>query len=91
VRGLKSARETKLDHRRRDRDLQDDDREQSPRATIRRSYHPPGQITGQRVREQPVRPVNRCERAGVRDNLPVAQRKAAAGRHCAQVRRQRAE
>jgi len=32
---LQRARETELDHRRRDRDLQDDDREQAPpRATI---------------------------------------------------------
>src|SRR5437667_11420873 len=91
MRSLKRAGEAELDHGRRDRDLQGDDRQQCPRPTLPRTHGPPDQITDECVSEYPVCPVNRREWAGVRDELPVAEREAAARRYGAQIRRQRAE
>jgi len=91
VRGLKTAGKTELNHRCRDRDLYGDHRQQSPHPTLRRTHGPPDEIADERVGEHAVRPVNRRERAGVGDELSVAEREATAGRHGAQVRRQRAE
>ena len=91
VHRLEGSRQAVQHHRRPDDDLQHNHEEHDCRAGPARSRRPNRCNNRQRVREQPVRPMDDGERTGAGPHLSVAERKSAARGRRAEIRRERAE
>src|SRR2546427_10075908 len=74
-----------------DRDLERDEGDHAPRPALLGADGPPHGVPEQRVREQPVGPMDVLQVIAVRDELAVAEREAEAGARGTEVGDERAE
>ena len=91
MRRLQCPRQRPEHHRGGDRDLQRHEGDHVPRTTLFRPYGPPHDISGQCIREQPVRPVDVLQIVPSGHDLPIAERKPEASAGGTEIRGERAE